>query len=112
MAITRESIIKPNSLSFNQAIIKASKIALNKIERKITLYVLTCKDESEHMKELELENLAEEMVEHYIKYINFYTREEDPDLLIFNDNIDYYREDITFHQKEVLRDLIYNIWYN
>lgn len=110
MAITRESIIKPNSLSFNEAVTKASKVALSKIERQITLYVLTCKDEDDYIKELELENLTHEMIDHYIKYINFYTKVQDPNLSLFNNNIDVYKADMLLQQKEVLRNLINNIW--
>ena len=112
MAITSKSITKPNSLSFYDAVTKASKVALSKIERKITLYVLAYKEEDEWLKEIELEELTHEMIEHCIKYINFYTKEQDPNLSLFNNNIDNYKADMLLHQKEVLRNLINNIWYN
>lgn len=48
MAITSKSITKPNSLSFYDAVTKASEVALSKIDRKITLYVLAYKEEDEY----------------------------------------------------------------
>ena len=110
MAINVNSIIKPKSLSFNDALVKASKVALQKVERDITLYVLAYKDEDEKIKEQELKTLTTEMVNQYIKYINFYTKEQDEMLKLFNDNVNDYIPCMLETQGQMLKDLINNIW--